>query len=104
AHVAVAKDFVRFMVTEGWLAQWLDFAGDRYLPPLRRLIEQPFWLDPNDPHRFRSAIQALNRQHVYGWWGITQDEERQFGSGDPRIYGTAVHRVAVDGISPEQAT
>ncbi len=27
------------------------FAGDRLLPPMRKLVEQPFWLDPSDPHR-----------------------------------------------------
>ena len=36
---------------EGWLAHWLDFAGDRFLPPMRKLLDQPFWLDPSDPHR-----------------------------------------------------
>jgi hypothetical protein len=30
---AIAKDFVRFLVEDGWLAHWLTFAGDRYLPP-----------------------------------------------------------------------
>ena len=29
-----AKEFVRFLVREGWLAHYLDFAGDRMLPPL----------------------------------------------------------------------
>ena len=29
-HEATAKEFVRFLVGEGWLAHWLDFAGDRY--------------------------------------------------------------------------
>ena len=50
-HVATAKEFVRFLVGEGWLAHWLDFAGDRMLPPMPELLEQPFWLDPSDPHR-----------------------------------------------------
>ena len=31
--VALAEEFVRFLVGEGWLAHWLTFAGDRYLPP-----------------------------------------------------------------------
>ncbi|MBW8856976.1 MAG: carbohydrate ABC transporter substrate-binding protein, partial [Bradyrhizobium sp.] len=60
-HVAAAKEFVRFLVDDGWLAHWLDFAGDRYLPPIRALLESPFWLDPDDPHRMASAMQFLTR-------------------------------------------
>jgi multiple sugar transport system substrate-binding protein len=58
-NTAIAKDFVRFLVGDGWLAHWLTFAGDRYLPPMRKLVEQPFWLDPSDPHRMRAAMQTL---------------------------------------------
>ena len=51
-HVALAKEFVRFLVAEGWLAHYLDFSGERMLPPMPKLLEQPFWLDPSDraPH------------------------------------------------------
>ena len=54
---ALAGDFVRFLAEEGWLAHWLDFAGDEILPPMRKLVEQPFWLDTSDPHRMRAAVQ-----------------------------------------------
>ena len=60
-NVATAKEFVRFLVGEGWLAHYLDFAGDRMLPPMPKLLEQPFWLDPGDPHRMRAAMQVLTR-------------------------------------------
>ena len=60
-HEAAAKEFVRFLVGEGWLAHWLDFAGDRFLPPMPALLEQPFWLDPGDPHKMASAIQFLTQ-------------------------------------------
>src|SRR4051794_1619394 len=50
-HAGTAAEFVRFLVRDGWLAHWLDFAGDRYLPVLATLLDQPFWLDPSDPHR-----------------------------------------------------
>jgi multiple sugar transport system substrate-binding protein len=54
---ALAADFVRFLAVEGWLAHWLTFAGDQWLPPMRKLVEQPFWLDPADPHRLHAAVQ-----------------------------------------------
>ena len=56
-NVDNAKEFVRFLVGEGWLAHYLDFAGERMLPTMPKLLEAPFWLDPSDPHRMRSAMQ-----------------------------------------------
>ena len=64
------------------------------------LLDQPFWLDPSDPHRMASAMQAKTRPlaHDYtpasGDWGTTRSRER---------LGQGVHRIATDGISPEQA-
>ena len=34
ANVAMAKEFVRFLVGEGWLAHYLDFSGERMLPSM----------------------------------------------------------------------
>jgi multiple sugar transport system substrate-binding protein len=60
-RVATAKEFVSFLIGEGWLAHYLDFAGERILPPMPALLQAPFWLDPGDPHRMRSAMQLLTR-------------------------------------------
>jgi multiple sugar transport system substrate-binding protein len=102
-NTALAEEFVRFLIADGWLAHWLNFARDRLLPPMRGLLDRPFWLDPSDPHRQRSAVQTLMQPHYYAWWGIPKDQERVFGTAEPPIYETAVHRVAIEGISPEQA-
>ena len=63
-NVDNAKEFVRFLVGEGWLAHYLNFAGERMLPTMPKLLEAPFWLDPGDPHRMRSAMQLLTRPRV----------------------------------------
>jgi multiple sugar transport system substrate-binding protein len=101
-HVPLAKEFVRSLVGEGWLAHWLDFSGERYLPAITKLLDQPFWLDPGDPHRIRSAIQFLTRPRTYSY---------SVASGDPRhllvrrenVWSKAVHRIVTEGISPAQA-
>ena len=99
---ALAEDFVHFLAEEGWLAHWLDFAGDRFMPPMRKLVEQPFWLDRTDPHRMRAAIQMLTRQHL-----MNQDvRDHEWQSSQLRrenVWGQAVHRVVAEGISPAQA-
>src|SRR3954468_2691298 len=66
-HVATAEEFVRFLVGEGWLAHWLDFAGDRFLPPMPALLNSPFWLEPGDPHRMVAALQLLTRPLDYAY-------------------------------------
>ncbi len=62
---SAGQRFRPFLVEDGWLAHYLDFAGDRLLPPMAKLLEQPFWLDPSDPHRMASAIQTLTRPQHY---------------------------------------
>jgi multiple sugar transport system substrate-binding protein len=102
-HEAAAKEFVRFLVGEGWLAHWLDFIGDRWLPPLPALLEQPFWLDPGDPHRMVAAVQFLTLPHTYDYATVS-GEPRLARVGTEAVWSTAIHRVVVDGLSPEQAT
>ena len=72
-HVATAKEFVRFLVGEGWLAHYLDFAGERMLPPMPALLDSPFWLDPRDPHRMRSAMQLLIQPRSYSYVAASGD-------------------------------
>ena len=99
-HVATAKEFVSFLVGEGWLAHYLNFSGERMLPPLPKLLEQPFWLDPGDPHRMRSAMQLVTQPRSYDYVAVSGDWRH---SERNNIWPEAVERVAADGISPEQA-
>ena len=49
AHVATAKEFVRFLVGEGWLAHYLDFSGERMLPPMPKLLDAAVLARPERP-------------------------------------------------------
>ena len=99
-NVDTAKEFVRFLVGEGWLAHYLDFAGDRMLPAMPKLLQAPFWLDPSDPHRMRSAMQHLTRPPSYLYEVVSGDWRHQEAYS---VWPEAVQRIAADGISPEQA-
>jgi multiple sugar transport system substrate-binding protein len=101
-HEAAATEFVHFLVGGGWLAHWLDFTGDRYLPPMPALLAQPFWLDPGDPHKMASAIQFVTRPHDYGYAAASGDWRHQLVEAEG-VWPKAVHRVVVDGLSPERA-
>jgi multiple sugar transport system substrate-binding protein len=99
-HVGTAKEFVRFLVGEGWLAHYLDFSGERMLPPMPALLDSPFWLDPSDPHRMRSAIQLLTKPRSYSYAVASGDWRHNEGL---YAWPNAVHRVVTEGITPEQA-
>ena len=75
---ASAKEFVRFLVAEGWLMHYLDFSGERFLPPIAALLDQPFWLDPHDRHHMIAAMQAKTKALATDYtsasaiWGMTR--------------------------------
>jgi multiple sugar transport system substrate-binding protein len=102
-NTAGALQLVEFLVGGG-LERYLTDAGDRFLPPSRKLLEYPFWLDPTDPHRLRAAVQVAREPHIYGNYGLDLAEEARLERTGPlREFSEAVHRVVVDGLTPEQA-
>jgi hypothetical protein len=46
----------RFLMADGWLADYLDFSAERCLSPMPKPLEQPFRLDASDPHRMAGVI------------------------------------------------
>ena len=98
-----AKDFLRFPLREKRVATWLEGAQGRWLPTSYELAGSPFWMDPADPHR-RPAVERLGgpeipfsgpvRGSLPVWWDEVSRE---------RLLGGTVARVAVDGLTPEQA-
>ena len=101
-HADIAKEFVRFLVADGWLAHYLNFSAERLLPPMPGLPAQPFWLDPSDPHRMASVMQADARPLLHHYATASGDWRHDRVSAE-HVWGKAIHRVAAEGISPEQA-
>jgi multiple sugar transport system substrate-binding protein len=103
-HVATAEAFVRFLVAEGWLAHYLDFSAERMLPAMPKLHDAPFWLDPSDPHRMAAVMQVASRPMQYEYIVVSGDMSYDRVWQDQELtWAKAIHRVAADGISPEQA-
>ena len=101
-NVGAAKEFVRFLVSEGWLAHYLDFAGERMLPPMPKLRDGPLWLDPSDRHRMAAVMQIASRPTQYEYIVVSGDW-RYDQVWREQVWAKAIHRVAAEGISPEQA-
>src|SRR5262245_37326157 len=96
------KEFVRFLVAEGWLMHYLDFSGERMLPSIPALLDQPFWLDPSDRHHMAAVMQAKTRPPTYQY-GPASGDLRHDQVYNERVWAKATHRVVTEGISPEQA-
>jgi multiple sugar transport system substrate-binding protein len=101
-NVETAKQFVRFVVAEGWLGHYLDFAGERFVPPMQKLRESPLWLDPSDRHRMAAVMQIASRPTQYEYIVVSGDWRYDL-VWQELVWAKAVHRVAAEGISPEQA-
>jgi multiple sugar transport system substrate-binding protein len=101
-HVATAEEFVRFLVSEGWLIHYLNFSAERFLPPVSKLLDQPFWLDSSDPHRMAAAMQIASRPLAHNY-AMASGNWRHDLVEQEYLWQKAVHRVVTKGISPEQA-
>jgi multiple sugar transport system substrate-binding protein len=101
-NVSTAKEFVRFLVAEGWLAHYLNFSGERFLPTISKILDQPFWLDPRDPHRMASVMQVASRPLAHHYDGAAGNWRHALVR-QQHVWQTAIHRIVTEGISPEQA-
>ena len=90
-HLATAKDFVRFLVAEGWLAHYLDFAAERFMPPMSKLLEQPL-LDPSDRHRMAAVMQITSRPTQYEY-AVVSGDWRYDLVWQELVWAKAIHRV-----------
>ena len=100
-HIATAKEFVRFLVAEGWLAHYLDFSAERFLPPMSKLLDSPFWLDPSDPHHMAAVMQVASRPLAYNY-AVASGDWRHDRVEQQYLWQKALHRVVADGITPSR--
>jgi multiple sugar transport system substrate-binding protein len=100
---AIAEEFVRFLVAEGWLAHYLDFSAERFQPAMSALLDQPFWLDPSDPHRMAGAMQISSRPMQHDYATVSGDWRYDRVFSQELVWSKAIHRVVTQGITPEQA-
>jgi multiple sugar transport system substrate-binding protein len=67
-----------------------------------KLLEQPFWLDPSERHHMASVMQVSSRPVQYDY-AQASGNWRHGQLRQEFTWAKAIHRVAADGITPEQA-
>jgi len=100
-NLGTAREFVRFLVADGWLTHYLNFSGERFLPTISKLLDQPFWLDPRDRHRMASVMQVASRPLAHNYDGVSGNWRHALVR-QQHVWRTAVHRIVTE-VSPEQA-
>jgi multiple sugar transport system substrate-binding protein len=100
-NVAVAKDFMKYVIQPKVVNEYLKTGLGRWLPAMPGLVESdPFWLDPNDPHR-----PVYTRE---GLLGPTVPNYPVFNPGyaealAQQIWGVAAADVIREGMTPQAA-
>ena len=72
------------------------------MPPMPKLLDAPFWLDPSDRHHMAAAMQFLTRPRTYRY-SVVSDNPRHMLVDREYVWANAVHRVGTEGVSPAQA-
>jgi multiple sugar transport system substrate-binding protein len=103
SNVGTARDFVRFLVGEGWLMHYLNFSAERFLPPISKLLDQPFWLNTTDPHHMAAAMQLASRPMMHNYRVASGDWRHDQISYQEFVWAKAIHRIVTENISPEKA-
>src|ERR1700730_9018375 len=100
-NVEVAKDFLKFVIQPTVVNDYLKTGLGRWLPAMPDLAKNdPFWLDPKDPHRSAYTTEGL--------LGPTVPNYPVFNPGyaeanAEQVWGTAAADVIREGMTPQAA-
>ena len=96
----IAKDFLTYLIQPEIIGNYLKSAGGRYLPVMTTAKQDSFWTNPEDPH-VSTATETLTKGQTRLFYSA-QNPIYSFVL-EQNIWGKALNRIVVDGISPEQA-
>jgi multiple sugar transport system substrate-binding protein len=96
----IAKDFLAYLAQPQTIGNYLKASGTRYLPVMIPVWKDPFWSDPTDPHR-SVAAKTLTHGQTRSFY-IVQNPAYTLVLSE-NIWGKALHRIVVNGITPQQA-
>jgi multiple sugar transport system substrate-binding protein len=100
-NIAVAKEFLTYLIEPKVLNAYLKAGLGRYFPPMLVLAKSdPFWLDPADPHRSAYVYQGL--------FGPTIPQYQVYNPAMSQVevehlFSRAVLDVIKGGMSPQTA-
>ena len=100
-NVAVAKDFLKYLIQPQVLDEYLKTGLGRNIPCMPSIVkDDPWWLDPKDPHRGPYVRQGLLGPTVSTFWTFNPAYARV---QNEHVWPTAWADIMQNGTAPEAA-
>ncbi|MEM8674405.1 MAG: ABC transporter substrate-binding protein [Cyanobacteria bacterium P01_G01_bin.67] len=96
----LAQEFLAYFIQPEIIGDYLKAAGGRFFPVNNQSWSDPFWTDPADPHISTAAKPFFNQQTRLPNTALNPAYSVVLQQG---IWGQALNRIVVDGISTETA-
>jgi multiple sugar transport system substrate-binding protein len=100
-NVAAGKEFLKYVIQPKVVNEYLKNGLGRYLPAMPELVKNdPFWLDPKDPHLPAYTREGLLDPTVPGYPVFNPGYAE---ANSQQIWGTAAADVIREGMTPQVA-
>jgi multiple sugar transport system substrate-binding protein len=100
-NVDVAKDFLKYLIQPPVLNDYLKTGLGRREPPMPSIVKNdPWWLDPNDPHRVAYTTQVVLSPTLPNFWLYNPAWARVESE---HVFQEAWAAIMKDGAAPEAA-
>ena len=99
-HIQLAKDFMRYFIQPQVTIKYLQASGNRNQPVQKSVWQDPFWQQTTDPY-LMIASKILEKGQTRLSYVAYNPAYSQVLEED--IWGKTLHRIVLDGISPEIA-
>ena len=100
-NVAVAKEFLKYVIQPKVAAAYLKSGLARWLPAIPSIVkDDPWWTDPKDPHRRAYVTQGVLGKTVPRFYAYNPGMSE---ANAAQVWGTAHASVLRDNVSPEAA-
>ena len=100
-NVAVAKDFLKYLIQPKVNNEYLKTGLARRVPAMPSIVKgDPWWLDPKDPHRVAYVNQALLGPTLPQFW-VYNPAYAQVQN--EHVFPTGWAEIAKDGVAPQAA-
>jgi multiple sugar transport system substrate-binding protein len=100
-NVAVAKDFLKYLIQPQVLDEYLKTGLGRNLPAMAAIVkDDPWWLDPKDPHRVAYTNQGLLGPTVPTFWTSNPAYAQV---QNEHVWATAWADMITGGMTPQAA-
>ena len=100
-NVLVAKDFLKYLIQPKVNDEYLKTGLGRRVPAMPAIAKNdPWWLDPNDPHRVAYTTQCLFNPTVPSFWVFNPAYAQV---QNEHVWQTAWAEIMKDGAAPQAA-